>query len=237
MQEEKSCLYTCQYNSKRIQQSLQNTIQQPEDSKQQQQQPENSKQQQEKIPTNNPKIKFIPIQNQQCLVNQINQPQQQINQTNNSNRYDQDLSITTTHSQSIFQTNSIIDQTIFQTKAILCFNCTQNIKQNSILLSCFHSYHKECLDELIKEYIDKNQPIIFCRCNMKIHQKFILNLIQDRQLKKKYFINQLCGMIQKAPLQFQQSLLVENKSHPQNLKNILDQLMVEDDTPQKIHQK
>ncbi|CAD8102981.1 unnamed protein product [Paramecium primaurelia] len=227
MQEDKTGLFTCQYNSKRTQQSLQNTTQQPED----------TKQQQEKIPTNNPKIKFIPIKKQQYLNNQLNQPQQQISQTNDSNQNDEDLSITTTHSQSIFQTNLFIDQTIFQTKAILCQNCTQNIKHNSILLSCFHSYHKECLDELIKEYIDNNKPIILCRCNIKIPQKFILNLIQDRQLKKKYFINQLYGLISKAPLQFQQNLLVENQYHLENLKNILDQLMVEDDTPQKIYYK
>ncbi|CAK61943.1 unnamed protein product (macronuclear) [Paramecium tetraurelia] len=210
--------------------------------------PQITMQEQEKnqifISTSNPKIKIVsqqqnhekePIQQQQEQIFQQAQPSS-LNQTNYSNQQVNNLEQIQFNNKSIYQ--QTFNQTIMKTTVQICKNCTGQINQDCISLPCLHSYHKDCLYQQIQSNIDIDQVSILCVCKIKIPQNLILQMICDnKQLRKKYFVIQLFDIITRAPPQVQQRLLGQAKYTTSFLKTLLNDLMIEDDTPQKIEKK
>ncbi|CAD8188472.1 unnamed protein product [Paramecium octaurelia] len=229
MTDTQNVLLTCQYGK-----NLQNTIQVQEAN------------QNQKL-SQNPKIKIL--SESKYMEKELNSQQKQeqtfqqaqptsLGQINYSNQQVNNLEQTQINNTRIFQQTINFNQSLMKTMVSICKNCSGSINQDCISLPCLHSYHKECLFQIIQSNIDIDQVSILCVCKLKVPQHQILQMIcGNKQLKKKYFMVQLFDIIIRASPQVQQSLLGQAKCTPSFLKNLLNELMIEDDTPQRISMK
>ncbi|CAD8193875.1 unnamed protein product [Paramecium octaurelia] len=91
-----------------------------------------------------------------------------------------------------------------QTKNSNCNYCQQDIYKNRVNLVCWHSYHIECLSEVVGSQIQLShqQNVLTCSCGNKINHKTIFQLPNGKQLIKTLMQKQLNAIFRKHPNQF-----------------------------------
>ncbi|KAM3127769.1 hypothetical protein pb186bvf_020147 [Paramecium bursaria] len=89
------------------------------------------------------------------------------------------------------ESNNILDSniSILRTFNFSCFECNLKIESVCIQTPCQHSFHKNCIIQIMKKSLLQNGFQINCKCTEKLPQYFIRN--HDQELFKKLLEQQI----------------------------------------------